>query len=164
MPGQDVTAAERFREVMGHFATGVTLVSGVRPDGTAVGLTANAVASISLEPALLMVSVDRESSSLPVLLESGRFAVSVLRAEHNLLARRFSAMAPEDRFDGLPLRNAGSGVPILDDCLAWIDCRMWKVVEAGDHLILLGEVVGCGAGDPGPPLIFFRGEFGTVDS
>lgn len=151
-----------FRDVMGRFATGVTLVTGLDQEQTPVGLTANAVASVSLDPPLLMVGLDRDSSSLPALLDTGRFGVSVLRAEHEHLAHRFSLAAPEDRFAGLELRTTSSGIPIFDDGLAWIDCRVWRPVEAGDHILLLGEVIDCGAGDPGPPLVFFRGSYGTV--
>lgn len=152
----------RFRTVMGHFATGVTLVTGSDAGGDPVGLTANAVASVSLDPALLLVCLDRESSSLPVLLETGRFAVSILGAEDEELARRFSGEAPEDRFQGLDLRRASTGAPILSRALAWADCRVWKTMEAGDHVILVGRVLACGISEEGPPLVFFQGAYGTV--
>jgi 3-hydroxy-9,10-secoandrosta-1,3,5(10)-triene-9,17-dione monooxygenase reductase component len=154
--------AGHFRHVMGHFATGVTVVSGLDPDGNPVGLTANAVTSVSLEPRLLLVGMDRGSSSLEALLETGQFGISVLRAEDEALARRFAEEAPGVRFRGLDLEDVGADVPILRGALAWLACSVWRTVEAGDHTLLLGEVVKCSADTEGRPLVFFRGGYGTV--
>lgn len=152
----------RFRKVMGHFATGVTLVTGTGDDGIPVGLTANAVTSVSLDPPLILVCLDRGSDSRPVLTRTGCFGVSILRAGQEELARRFASANPEHRFDGLSLRTEVTGAPLLDDALGWADCRVWKEVEAGDHVILVGRVVACGVEDRGSPLVFFQGGFGTV--
>jgi flavin reductase (DIM6/NTAB) family NADH-FMN oxidoreductase RutF len=154
---------ERFRHVMGHFATGVTVVTRRAPGRDPVGLTANAVASVSLEPRLLLVCMDRGSSSLSVLLDTGRFGISVLRAEDAALARRFSEEIPDERFRDMTLRESAAGVPVLAVALAWIGCRVWRTVEAGDHLILIGEVVDSWSDATGRPLVFFRGRFGTVE-
>lgn len=158
------TDAGRFRKVMGHFATGVTLVTGRDEDGVPVGLTANAVTSVSLEPPLILVCLDQLSESRPVLLRTGHFAVSILRSGQDELARRFSRSDPEERFDGLRTRTAVTGAPLLAEALAWADCRTWKSLEAGDHTVLVGEVLACEAEDEGAPLVFFRGRFGTVAS
>lgn len=143
---------------MGHFATGVTVVTALNPSGQRCGLTANAVTSVSLHPLLILVCVDRTSASHECILEAGAFAVSVLGAEEEALARRFSEVEREERFEGLSLRKARTGSPILADALAWIDCRLWRAVEAGDHTIMVGEVVDCDARE-GDPLVFFRGEY-----
>lgn len=152
---------EWFRQVMSRYPTGVTVVTGADRDGKPVGFTVNAVASVSLDPHLILVCADRDSASLPVLLERGSFAISVLRAEHVDLARRFSAEVPEERFQELKVTETHSGLPILEDALAWTSCRVWKTIEAGDHFILIGQVLECGIGPEGSPLVFFGSEFGT---
>jgi 3-hydroxy-9,10-secoandrosta-1,3,5(10)-triene-9,17-dione monooxygenase reductase component len=154
----------RFRKVMGHFATGVTLVMGLDEDGAPVGLTANAVTSVSLDPPLILVCLDLESKSRPVLTRTGRFGVSILRTGQEELALRFARSEPGRRFEGLQLRTEVTGAPILEEALGWADCRLWKEVEAGDHVILLGEVLACGVEAGGAPLVFFQGGFGTVSS
>ncbi len=96
-----------------------------------------------------------------MLLEGGRFAVSFLRAEHVELARRFSAEVPEERFHELRVMETPQGLPILEEALAWTGCRVWERVEAGDHVILIGEVVDHDLGAEAPPLVFYGSEFGT---
>ena len=129
-----------------------------------MGLTANAVASVSLEPRLVLVCMDRMSDSLGTVLATRRFGLSILGAEDESLARRFSDDDPNERFMGIGLRKVGSGVSVLAGALAWLDCRVWREFEAGDHLIILGEVLECGVEGDGDPLIFFKGEYGTVAS
>ena len=175
---------DRLREAMGRFATGVTVVTGRKPSGEWVGFTANSLTSVSLDPPLVLVCVDRASSSRDALLESGRFAVSLLGRSQEDVARRFAGEAHrESRFEELSVRAGRDGVPILDGAMAWLDCRIWEVVEAGDHTVLFGAVETAGTdedpGDgatPGPesrrvpirpgadPLVYYRGEFGTVAS
>ncbi len=150
-----------FRAAMGHFATGVTVVTGLDRAGGPVGLTANSVASVSLEPRMLLVCVSRTSSSLGSILDDGRFGVSILGAEGEGLARSFSRERPDSRFRGVPLLEAPSGLPLLADAIAWLDCRVWKSLDAGDHTILIGEVEEFGTGEETPPLVFFRGRYGS---
>jgi flavin reductase (DIM6/NTAB) family NADH-FMN oxidoreductase RutF len=178
----------RFREAMGCFATGVAVVTGRAPSGDYVGLTANSLTSVSLEPPLVLVCLDRSSESRSVLLESRRFAISVLGSDQEELARRFAGEARDTRFEDLAVRFGIEGVPILDGALAWLDCRIWEVVEAGDHTVLFGQVEDGGtgryggSGEPGSvggagpegrdggersqgskgPLVFYRGGYGTV--
>ncbi len=154
--------AELFKEVMSQFATGVTVVTGVDRSGIPVGFTANAVASVSLEPPLILACADRRSSSLPALVESGSFAVSVLRAEDAEIAHRFSEKIRDERFRELELVGTRAGPPALKNALAWLGCRVWRDITAGDHVVLIGEVIDGGIGPEGPPLVFFRGEFTTV--
>jgi 3-hydroxy-9,10-secoandrosta-1,3,5(10)-triene-9,17-dione monooxygenase reductase component len=149
---------KHFRKVMGNFPTGVTVVTSRSPDASPCGLTANSVASVSLHPLLVLVCVDRAASSHGCITEGGAFAISVLSSDDEDLARRFSEGRWKDRFRGIELREAVTGSPILARALAWMDCRVTEVYEAGDHSILVGEVVACDARD-GEPLVFFRGKY-----
>lgn len=142
---------------MGHFATGVTVVTGRDEEG-AFGLTVNAVSAVSLEPTLVLVCLAWSSASLDRILESGAFAVNVLRAGDEGLARRFSRGSRSDRFREIEFRTGTGGAPLLDRALAWLDCRVWRVHEAGDHAVVVGEVLDCDA-DEGAPLLFFRGRY-----
>lgn len=150
--------SRRFREVAGHFVSGVTIVTGRDSAGEVFGLTASSFTSVSLDPLLVLVCVDRDSVTLPRLLEAGAFAVNILPAGAGELARRFAGRDREGRFAGLPWVPAPSGSPVLGEALAWMDCRLWRSVEAGDHLLLLGRVEGGDARD-GDPLVWFRGGF-----
>ncbi|TVR60451.1 MAG: flavin reductase [Gemmatimonadales bacterium] len=151
-----------FREVMGCFATGVAVVAGMGADGEPRGFTANAVTSVSLDPLLILISVGRSSSSLPALLDAEAFAVSFLRARDREVATRFAVGDRRSRFSQLPWRREVTGSPVLEDALAWLDCSLWKVVEAGDHQVLFGKVEACGLGEAGEPLLYYRGGFGVL--
>lgn len=148
-----------FRRVMGHFATGVTVVTSLRPDGGPCGLTMSAVASVSLDPMLVLACVDRGAETHDCLAGAGCFAVNVLPAGAEDLARRFATRTGEQKFRGVGWRAGDTGAPLLDDALAWVDCRVAEVLPGGDHTIFLGEVV---AGDAatGEPLVYYRGGYG----
>lgn len=148
----------RYRQVIGSFATGVAIVTVDGPDGPA-GLTTNAVSSLSLEPLLLLVCFDNDSRTLPVVKEAGRFAVNLLRAGDEELARVFaSKRIAREKFEAVTHRVA-HGVPVLDDALAWLACDLKELHPAGDHTIGIGEVTHIDADDAGEPLVFFRGRF-----
>ncbi len=151
----------QFRHVIAHFATGVTVVTSRTPDGRPCGLTANSVASVSLKPLLVLVCVDRKATSHACIIEGGSFAVSILERLHEPVARRFAKGDHTARFDELPYRIETTGSPVLRDALAWLDCRVQNVHEAGDHSIVVGEVVACDARE-GEPLVFYRGEYRRV--
>jgi flavin reductase (DIM6/NTAB) family NADH-FMN oxidoreductase RutF len=148
---------ERFRSVMGHFATGVTVVTAGTREGP-VGMTANAVCSLSLEPLLLLVAFDNESRTLPVVRETGRFGVNILAAGQEDLARLFASKVGErEKFAGVP-HTMHDGIPVIDGALAWIGCRLERLIEAGDHTIGIGAVEAAEAGR-GDPLLWFRGSY-----
>jgi flavin reductase (DIM6/NTAB) family NADH-FMN oxidoreductase RutF len=150
---------ERFRSVMGHFATGVTVVTAGSREGP-VGMTANAVCSLSLEPLLLLVAFDNESRTLPVVRETGRFGVNILAAGQEELARLFASKTDErQKFAGVP-HAMHDGIPVIDGALAWIGCRLERLIAAGDHTIGMGAVEAAEAG-AGEPLIWFRGSYGS---
>jgi 3-hydroxy-9,10-secoandrosta-1,3,5(10)-triene-9,17-dione monooxygenase reductase component len=154
-----VPTAEEFREVMSRFATGVTLITGADDGGAPVGFTANAVTSVSLDPLLILFCADQASNSLPTLLRTGRFRVSVLGAAGRDLARRFSKEILPHRFRDGDLAFSAGGLPAPANAIAWLECRVWSSLPAGDHIIVIGEVLDCGRSAAGDPLVFFGGEF-----
>jgi flavin reductase (DIM6/NTAB) family NADH-FMN oxidoreductase RutF len=147
-----------FRRILGHWVTGVAVVASRTEEGEPCGFTANAFTSLSLEPALVLVCVDRAANSLAGIRETGRFTVNVLGSGDERLARHFAADA-DDKFEGVAWTTAVTGAPVLADALAWVDCRVTSEVPGGDHVIFIGEVV-AGDADEGEPLIFYRGGYG----
>jgi flavin reductase (DIM6/NTAB) family NADH-FMN oxidoreductase RutF len=150
-----------YRDTIGHFATGVTIVTTSGPDGPA-GMTTNAVTSLSLEPLLLLVCFERRSRTLEAVRASERFAVNILRAGDEDLAGVFaSKRVAREKFESVT-HAATHGVPVLDGALAWIVCALRELRPGGDHLIGIGEVIGMGAGADGDPLVFYRGRYTTI--
>jgi len=145
------------RRVMGHFATGVTVITTRDVDGKPYGLTANAVCSVSLEPPLLLVCVDKRAESHPAFRRSGAFAVNILGLGHEELSRRF-AVSGGDKFEDVDHRAGASGAPLLNGALGFVECRVVATHDAGDHTIFIGEVEGLDA-DGGDPLLYFRGKY-----
>lgn len=150
----------RFREVLGHFATGVAVVTAVNENGP-LGFTAQSFTSVSLDPALVGVCPSRLSLTWPKIEAAGAFCVNMLTSGQEVLARAFAAR-PTDRFAGVGWAPSPvTGSPVLTGALAWVDCRVHAVHEAGDHLIAVGRVVGLGIGEAeGAPLLFYRGGYG----
>ena len=149
----------RYRAVIGHFATGVCVVTAQGPEGP-VGMTANAVCSVSLQPLLLLVCFDRGARTLPVVQGSGRFGVNVLAQGQEPLAALFASKTPEtEKFAGVP-HHDHAGVPVLEGALAWLGCDLTELVEAGDHVIGIGAVHLAEAGE-GDPLVWYRGGYGS---
>jgi 3-hydroxy-9,10-secoandrosta-1,3,5(10)-triene-9,17-dione monooxygenase reductase component len=150
-------APDHFRDVMGRFATGVTVVTVATPDGP-VGMTANAVSSLSLDPVLLLVCFDNAARTLPPVREAGRFGVNVLAAGQEDLARLFATKRPErEKFAGVP-HTVHGGIPVIEGVLAWVGCRLERLVPGGDHTIGIGAVEAAEAGQ-GEPLLWFRGGY-----
>ena len=152
---------ERLREVAGAFVTGVTIVTTSADDGQ-FGCTANAVASLSLEPPLMLVCLDRAAGTHPRMLAARTFVINVLGggAENEALCRQFAARR-DDKFAGVPFRPGATGAPILDAALAWLECELDRTYEGGDHTIFVGRVIDAAVGE-GEPLIFHRGRFSTL--
>ncbi len=163
-PSGDVGPA-RFREVMGHFATGVTVVTGIDPSGPA-GFTCQAFAPLSLDPPLVAVAPAKTSMSWPRIASVGVFCVNVLSEAQEELCRRF-AVSGGDKFMGVRWRHTPKGAPLIEGALAWAECALVRVHDAGDHELVIGRVLGLGTGDGGGggagaarPLLFYRGRFG----
>lgn len=149
--------AQTFRAVMGAFPTGVIVVATLAPDGTPRGLTTQSFLSVSTEPPLLLVSLDKSSRTLPAILAANAFAVSFLAAGRDELARRF-ASKHEDKFSGVSWvpAPAAKGAPVLeDDCIAYAACLVERTIDAGDHILIIGSVE-AGAVRPGAPLMYYR--------
>jgi 3-hydroxy-9,10-secoandrosta-1,3,5(10)-triene-9,17-dione monooxygenase reductase component len=151
---------QRFRAVMGHFATGVAVVTGSGDDG-AVGMTTNALCSLSLDPLLVVVCFDNAARTLPVVRESERFAVNVLRAGQETLSGQFASKLPvEQKFAAVDYRLE-HGVPVLEGVLAWVVCDLAELLPGGDHTIAIGAVVAMGHAE-GEPLVWFRGAYAAL--
>jgi flavin reductase (DIM6/NTAB) family NADH-FMN oxidoreductase RutF len=146
----------RFRQVLGHFPTGVTVVTAVGPDGPA-GLTIGSFTSVSLDPPLVGFLPGKGSSSWPAIEQAGAFCVNVLALEQGDICWRFAREAA--KFEGIEWTTGPTGSPILEGVLAWIDCTIEEVVDAGDHWFVLGRVQAMDARD-GDPMLFFRGKLG----
>jgi flavin reductase (DIM6/NTAB) family NADH-FMN oxidoreductase RutF len=144
------------RQIMGHFATGVTVVT-TRYGEDISGMTANAVMSLSLDPPLIVVSVDKHANMHEYLTEGKCFAVNVLRANQEEISRRFAVPGPKD-FSDLELTVAKTGAPILVEALAFIDCQLVEVASGGDHDMFIGEPL-AGETHDGEPLIFYAGQY-----
>jgi flavin reductase (DIM6/NTAB) family NADH-FMN oxidoreductase RutF len=146
-----------FRDVCSRFATGVCVITSFGSNGPS-GLTANAVASLSLEPPLVVVCFDRGARTLDAVRHSRSFAIHFLARDQEETAARFASKDPEDRkFDGVRWSER-SGVPVLEGCLGGMACRLIDLLPGGDHLIGVGEVTDLWA-SPGAPLVFFRGDY-----
>jgi len=166
-----VNAADRtraYRDAIGRFATGVTVVTSNGPDGPA-GMTTNAVTSVSLVPLLLLVCFDHSSRTLDVVRASGRFGVNILGRDDEPLAAVFASKALAlEKFEAItgelpgPGWSEAHGVPVLTSALAWIACEVRELHSAGDHTIGIGEVVGMATPDERPPLVYHRGGYTTI--
>jgi flavin reductase (DIM6/NTAB) family NADH-FMN oxidoreductase RutF len=147
-----------FRAVMGNFATGVTVVTAADAGGP-VGMTANAVCSLSLDPLLLLVCFDNDARTLPVVREQRRFGVNVLAAGQEPLARLFASKTPEhEKFAGVP-HSVHDGIPVLEGVIAWVGCRLERLEPGGDHTIGIGAVEAAEEGMRDDPLTWFRGRY-----
>lgn len=156
------TAADRFRTVAGRFATGVTVVSTAAGE-TVHAMTVNAFASLSLDPLLVLVCLDRDATMHELLGRSGSFAVTVLARQQERLSLHFASSGrPQGhgQFEDVPWRPSPvSGAPLLEGGLAWMDCTVTAVHDGGDHSIFVGRVDDMGLGEPDEPLVFFAGGY-----
>lgn len=150
----------QFRQLLGRFATGVTVVTLATPEGRPLGMTANSLSSVSLHPPLISVCVDREAELHGVIVRAPEFVVNVLASPQEALARRFSDKH-EDRFDGIGYHLSPEGLILLDGALAHVICERFAEYPGGDHTIIVGRVVGGDTGD-GRPLLFYRGGYAAL--
>src|SRR3954447_16489120 len=151
---------EEFREVISHFASGVTVVTTLheeRPFGT----TASAVTSLSLEPPMLLVCMNKQSETGRAVAASGRFGVNILAAGHADLAERF-ARKGGDKFEGVATTAGQWGEPLFDEAVATLECRVSEQTAVATHYVFFAEVVSAAARG-GDPLAYFRGQFGRLD-
>jgi flavin reductase (DIM6/NTAB) family NADH-FMN oxidoreductase RutF len=151
----------RFRDLCGRFATGVTIVTTFDADGRPMGMTVNSFASVSLTPPLVSVAIDHAASAFAALRDAGHWTVNILESHQEALSRRFAAVT-DDRFEGVGWHRGSQGELLLDGVLAHLHCRRWQALEAGDHTILIGEVLDGDAGESGRPLLYYRGGYGNA--
>lgn len=153
-----------FRHVMGHFATGVTVVTSVGPDGNPVGTTASAVTSLSLRPPLILVCFDLGSATLQAIRSHSAFVVNVLAADQQHLSANFAKRGLAAAWDGVRHRPGPTGSPRLDGALATLECTVENRFPGGDHEIVIGRVrhVLASADDDGAPLVYWRGGYASL--
>jgi flavin reductase (DIM6/NTAB) family NADH-FMN oxidoreductase RutF len=151
-----------FRHVMRKFATGVTILT-VRDGDSLHGMTANAFASVSLSPTLILVCIEKGNTTHKFVSHSGNFAMNILSATQEQLARRFAKqlVVTADPFDDLVYHSAATGAPIFDNCIAYVDCHVFAAHDAGDHTIFVGhvEAAGFGSAHEQAPLVWFNGVY-----
>ena len=150
-----------FRKTCGRFATGVAIATVTGADGTPYGLTVNSFTSVSAVPPLVLICVDYRSTVLTHFRGSSWYCVNVLAAHQRELSVRFSQRIP-DRFDGLGWHSGVSGAPVLDGCLASMECSVVQTVEAGDHAILIAEVIHAQCRE-GEPLLYFGSAYRQLE-
>jgi 3-hydroxy-9,10-secoandrosta-1,3,5(10)-triene-9,17-dione monooxygenase reductase component len=151
----------RFREVLGHFATGVTIVTAMEGDEP-VGFTCQAFTSLSLDPPMVALAPGKNSTSWPRIAAAGSFCVNILADDQEALSRDF-AVSGGDKFTGVGWRPATNGAPVLDGALAWVECDFELAHDAGDHELVVGRVRDMGV-RRGRPLLYYRGGFGRFES
>jgi 3-hydroxy-9,10-secoandrosta-1,3,5(10)-triene-9,17-dione monooxygenase reductase component len=158
MSSHTTITGEQFRHVLGHVPTGVAVITADGADGP-VGMAANSVTSVSLEPPMILLCPAKSSTTWPAIREARRFCVNVMAHQHEEVTRRF-ALKGADRFTGVAHSARPSG-PALDDAVAWIECALRDEHDAGDHTIVVADVLAIEAASESAPLVFFRGRYGT---
>ncbi len=154
-----------YRRLIGCFATGVTIITMARGDEVR-GMTANAVTSLSLDPLLLLICVDKRTITHQFLEQAQAFAVNILAEDQEQVSRALASHDSEDarRLIGYRYHVGQTGAPILDDCLAYVECRVTEILPGGDHSIFIGKVEAGDVMRDVPPLIFFRGKYNRLTS
>jgi len=152
--------SELFRQVLSRFATGVTIVTTHHGE-TMHGLTVNSFCSVSLEPPLVLVCVDKNAQSHDLIKQGGNFAVNFLTVAQEALSRLFSAnhLSAAERFAGIPFHPEMTGAPVLDESLGWLDCKLFAAYAGGDHTIFVGEVMALGQSRREEPLLYYQSEY-----
>ncbi len=152
-----------FRATMARWATGVSVVTARASDEDA-GLTVNALLSVALDPPSVLVSLQRDVDTLPVLRRSGAFAVSFLAASQRALSDRFARAVPSrEKFEGVALHRGVTGAALLDGALAALECRVVSVTDLFDHVLVVGRVERLEQGPESSPLVFFHGAYAEDD-
>jgi 3-hydroxy-9,10-secoandrosta-1,3,5(10)-triene-9,17-dione monooxygenase reductase component len=150
-----------FRRVLGHYPTGVCVITSTEPSGRPIGMSIGSFTSVSLDPPLVAFFPDRRSTSWERMRDTGHFCVNVLGDHQEAISRRFATPAA-DKFIGISHRASNLGLPILDGVLAWIDCQLHTVHEVGDHFIVVGKVASLAVEHSAQPLLFHKGGYGQL--
>lgn len=155
--------SRRFRHVLGHFPTGVVVVTAIDASGLPTGMSVGSFTSVSLNPPLVSFLPDQSSTTFPAIREAGSFCVNILSDHQQHVARLFS-LRGVDRFGSITWTPASSGAPKIDGAVAWIDCDIDVIYEAGDHYVVIGQVRDLDTNEAAGPLIFFQGGYGGFSS
>jgi flavin reductase (DIM6/NTAB) family NADH-FMN oxidoreductase RutF len=152
-----------FRQVLGHFATGVAVATTCLGAQRA-GITVNAFCSVSLDPPLVLVCIEHVNYTHDLLLEAGCFAINFLSSEQADISRCFASTSPAkyEGFCGVATHEVATGAPVFDECLAFVDCRVVAIYPGGDHSIVIGRVEALGSSEA-TPLLYYRGRYGHLD-
>ena len=164
MSGRDrprrIVEPDQMREVLGHFASGVTVLTALTADGP-IGFTCQSFSSLSLDPPLVVFAPGRSSATWPRLRDLGRFCVNVLAEGQDDVSRSF-ARSGVDKFEGVRWTTSAGGSPVLDGVVAWIDAALWAEYDGGDHTLVAAQVLDLGADAERRPLLFHRGAYGFL--
>lgn len=152
-----------WREAMGGFLTGITVVTTRSGEGVA-GTAVNAFSAVSQDPPLLLVCLDRHSRSLEAIRQSGILAVNILSDAHMDVVRRFAAKSADDRFRDVDFFDGATGAPVLAESVAWFDCEVHAIHDGGDHEIVVGRVLDLGSNKNAAPLAYHRGNIWCLDA
>ncbi|HMJ16998.1 MAG TPA: flavin reductase family protein [Gemmatimonadaceae bacterium] len=152
---------DEFRSVLGRFPSGVTVVTAKAADGSDQGMTVSAFCSVSLEPPLVLICIEKTASVYEALTSAPGFVVNILSAKQEQIARRFS-IVDIDRFEGVGFSRTQNGIAVLDDVLGVIECRKFALHDAGDHTIIVAEVEATRA-ENGSPLMYYRGGYAQLE-
>lgn len=152
---------DEFRSVLGRFPSGVTVVTTKAPDGSDSGMTVSAFSSVSLEPPLVLICIEKTASAYEALTRSTGFVVNILSAGQEQIARRF-AIIDIDRFEEVGYSRSPNGFAVLNDALGVIECNTFAQHDAGDHTVIVGEVEATRAGT-GTPLLYYRGGYAQLE-
>lgn len=150
-----------FRTLLGHFATGITVITARGEDGRPIGMTASSLSSVSLSPPLVSICIDQEADSHKVLATARPFVVNLLAAGQEGLSRRFAGKQAPDRFAGIGYQLSALDLPLLDGALAHIECEYFTCHHLGDHTLFVGRVIG-GSATEGRPLLYYRGGYADL--
>ena len=154
-------SSDEFRSLLGRFPSGVTVVTTKAADGSDQGMTVSAFCSLSLEPPLVLICIEKTASVYDALTGTPAFIVNILSAKQEQVARRFS-IVDIDRFEGIGFSRSRNGIAILDDVLGVIECNRFSLHDGGDHTIVVGEVE-AGRAEIGAPLLYYRGGYAQME-
>lgn len=154
-------SSDEFRSILGRFPSGVTVVTTKAGDGSDQGMTVSAFCSLSLDPPLVLICIEKTASVHAALTDAPAFIVNVLSDKQEQVARRFS-IVDIDRFEGVGFSRSRNGIVVLDDVLAVIECNQYALHDSGDHTIIVGEVE-AGRAETGAPLLYYRGGYAQLE-
>lgn len=157
---------QEFRRTLGRFASGITVVTTVGSDGSYHGITVNSFTSVSLDPPLVLICIDKKTETHSLLPQSGFFCVNILNESQQHLSDRFARRIPAEvnKFDDIPHHLETTGAPVFDQGLGFVDCRVVQAYDSGDHTIFVGEVqtLGSGEADENDPLLYFKSGYRQI--